>query len=219
MPALTGVERRHARRCRRVTAVEEEPFSDQLERWLSDDEPKTLGVMTAVFGERSFAVMIMLLMFPSALPIPTGGVTHVLEAITLLLAVQMVLGRRTIWLPARWKRRELGATTTEKAIPFILRRVRWFERFSRPRGSALFEQRWFIRCLGVLLIAFVLGAVLAPPFSGLDTIPSLGAVVVALAIILNDVVVLAIGTFIGTGGIALTLTLGAAIVRFVQGMF
>ena len=95
-------------------AADDGPFSDELERWLLSDEPKTLGAMNDVFAEKSFAVTIMLLMFVPALPLPTGGVTHVFEAITVLLAAQMVLGRRTIWLPARWNRRDLGATADRR---------------------------------------------------------------------------------------------------------
>ena len=162
---------------RSVSEVDE-AFSDQLERWLESDEPKTLGTMGDVFAEKSFAVTILLLMFVPALPLPTGGITHVFEVITVLLAAQMVLGRRTIWLPKRWQRRELGATLTGKAIPFIVRRVRWFERFSHPRAAALFNQRWFLRFLGLELMAFAIAAAgIAPPFSGLDTLPALGAVV------------------------------------------
>src|SRR4249919_278595 len=130
-----------------------EPFSDELERWLLSDEPKTLGAMNDVFAEKSFAVTIMLLMFVPALPLPTGGVTHVFEVITILLAAQMVLGRRTVWLPARFQGRELGATTTDKEIPFIVRRIRQVERFSRPRAAQLFAWRPIGRLLGLVLIA------------------------------------------------------------------
>jgi hypothetical protein len=190
-----------------------EPFSGQLERWLRGDETKTLGALGEMFAAKSFAVTILLLMFVPALPLPTGGISHVFEAITVVLAAQVVLGRRTIWLPQRWQHRELGPTTTGKAIPFMIRWVRRVERFSRPRGAWLFEQGWMLRILGLLLMGLAIGAAIAPPFSGLDTLPSAGAVAVALAIILEDVVVLAIGTVIGTGGIVLILTIGAAIVR------
>jgi hypothetical protein len=196
----------------------DESFSDQLERWLGSDEPKTLAALSDVFAEKTFAVTILLLMFVPALPLPTGGVTHVFEAITVVLAAQMVLGRRTIWLPERWQRRELGETMTGKAVPLIVRRVRWFERFSRPRGAWLFRQRWMLRLLGLLFIGLALAAAFAPPFTGLDTLPALGAVVVALAIILEDVVVLAIGTAIGAGGVVLTLTIGAALVRLIRNL-
>jgi hypothetical protein len=197
----------------------EEPFSKQLDDWLKSDKPKTLGGLGEVFEEKSFAVGVLLLMFIPALPLPTGGITHVFEAITVLLGAEMVIGVRTIWLPARWRDRELGETATRRALPFMVRRIRWFERFSRRRWARLFEQRWLLRVLGLILIALAVAAALAPPFSGLDTVPAVGAVVVALAIILEDFLILGIGLVIGAGGVALILTLGAIIVRFIRDLF
>lgn len=197
----------------------EEPFSKQLEDWLKSDKPKTLGGLGEVFKEKSFAVAILLLMFIPALPLPTGGITHVFEAIAVLLGAEMVIGARTIWLPARWRDRELGETATKRALPFMVRRIRWFERFSRRRWARLFEQRWFLRVLGLVVIALAVAAALAPPFSGLDTVPAFGAVVVALGIILSDVLILAVGIVIGAGGVVLILTLGALLVRFIRNLF
>ena len=75
-----------------------------------------------------------------------------------------------------------------------------------------------LRLVGLPLMAFAIGAAIAPPFSGLDTLPAMGAVAVALAIILEDMVVLAIGAVIGTGGIVLILTVAAAIVRVLRSL-
>jgi len=197
-----------------VTA--ERDFSDELEEWLRGDAPKTVGALGHAFEERGFAVTILLLMFVPALPLPTGGITHVFEVITVVLALQMVLGRRTIWLPRRFKERELGTSITEKAVPFISRRIRWFERFSKPRLAGLFDQRWFIRVVGLVIIVFTVGAAVAPPFSGLDTLPALGVVMICLSIILGDVIVLGAGVLIGTGGILLIITIGAALAHFLR---
>jgi len=194
-------------------------FSDALDTWLSSDTTKTLEDLGNAFAEKSFAVTILLLMFVPALPLPTGGITHVFEVITVVVALQMVLGRRTLWLPGRWKQRELGKTITGKGVPFVIRRVRWFEKFSRPRFAALFAQRWFLRVLGLVIIAFTIGAAVAPPFSGLDTLPALGVVTISLAIILEDVIVLGVGVVIGTGGIVLIVTIGAAIAHFIRNRF
>jgi len=196
-----------------------EAFSDQLEGWLGSDGPKSVGDLGGVFAEKSFAVTILVLMIFPAAPLPTGGITHVFEVITVLLGAEMVIGLRTVWLPARFRDRELGAATTEKVLPFLMRRVRWLERFSKPRAAGLFAQRWFMRILGLVFIGFALGAGLAPPFSGLDTLPALGAVVVALSVILGDVVGLIIGLVIGVAGIALSITVGTALIHFVRGLF
>jgi hypothetical protein len=202
-----------------MAADPEHEFSDGLEDWLKSDSPKTLGDLDEAFGEKSFAVTILLLMFVPALPLPTGGITHVFEVITVFVAFQMVLGRRTFWLPKRWKRRPLGETITGKAVPFIIRRVRSFENHSHPRLAHLFDQRWFVRVLGLVIIVLTAGAAIAPPFSGLDTLPALGVVTIALSIILEDAVVLAIGVLIGTGGIVLIVTIGAALAHFIRGRF
>ncbi len=191
-------------------------FSDELERWLDSDAPKSLGALGDVFAEKSFAVAMMLLMLVSATPIPTGGVNLAFQLIAAVVAAQMALGRQTIWLPERWRKRELGGAVTDKAIPYLVRRIRWLEKHSRPRLAGLFHQRLFIRLIGVVLTVFAITAGLAPPLSGLETLPALGAVIVALAIILEDVVVLTIGMVVGTAGIALFVSVGAALVRLIR---
>src|SRR3954452_14835 len=108
--------------------------SDELEQWLESDRPKTLSNIIELFGERSFAIVFVLLMALPALPLPTGGATHVLEVVTMLLAGELLVGRRAIWLPQRWLRMELGGASRQKFINALLKRIRWFERFSRPRG-------------------------------------------------------------------------------------
>ena len=187
-------------------------FSEQLEGWLDANSPKTLGGLGEVFSEKTFAVAALLLMLPAALPLPTGGVTHVLEAITVLVAAEMVLGLTTIWLPARWRHRELGASMTGRALPVVIRWVRRLERFSRPRAAATMRSGPVRRLLGVVLIAFAVGAALAPPFSGLDTLPALGVVVVCLSMILEDAAILIIGVVVGLVGIVVEVALGAAVV-------
>ncbi len=191
-------------------------FSDELERWLDGDAPKSLGALGDVFAEKSFAVASLLLMAVSATPIPTGGVNLVFQINAAAIAAQMALGRRTIWLPERWRKRELASVVTRKAIPFLVRRIRWLEKYSRPRLAGLFHQRLFIRLIGVVLTAFAIAAGLAPPLSGLETLPALGSVIVALAIILEDVVMLAIGVVVGTAGIVLFVSVGAAVVRIIR---
>ena len=64
-------------------------------------------------------------------------------------------------------------------------------------------------------MALAVASALAPPFSGLDTVPAVGAVIVALSIILEDVVVLAVGVVVGLIGIGIILAIGAAFLDLV----
>jgi hypothetical protein len=197
----------------------EEKVSDQLERWLGGDQPKTLGSLIDLFGERSFAIVFVLLMALPALPLPTGGATHVLEVITMLLALELIVGRREIWLPARWKRLELASASRQRFIDMLLRRIRWFERFSRPRGRWLFRHRLTGIVFGLAVFALALTAFLAPPFSGLDTLPSIAVVVLALGMLLEDVVLASAGIGIGALGIVVVIGLGQLVVKGLNQLF
>jgi hypothetical protein len=191
-------------------------FSDEIEGWLRAEGAKTLGGLGSVFAERAFAVMVLLLMFVPALPLPTGGISHAFEIIAVLIAGQMVIGRDTVWLPRRWQARELGPLVTDKAIPFMTKWIRRFERLSRRRGAPLLEHQLAQRLIGVLLIALAITALLAPPFSGLDTLPAAGAVIVCLGYILRDVLIIAIGTVVGAAGAVLIVTVGATLLHTIR---
>jgi hypothetical protein len=197
----------------------EKPFSQELESWLKTSKNKTLAEVSDVFAERSFAIIILVLMAIPATPLPTGGLTHVFEIIAAILALEMIFGRRTIWLPEKWKQRQLGNMLEDKAIPFIVRRIRWFERLSRPRWARIVSHRQFARLAGTILLIFSVAAFMAPPFTGLDTLPSLGAVIVSLSLLLGDIVVFIIGSLVGAIGIGLIFVLGEAALSTIKHFF
>ncbi len=196
-----------------------ERVSDQLERWLTGGGQQTLGGLIDAFGEGSFAIVFVLLMAVPALPLPTGGVTHVFEVITMLLALELIVGRRRIWLPARWCALELSGESRRHLVEALMRRIRRLERFSRPRGRWLFARRLSGSAFGAAVFGLALTAFLAPPFSGLDTLPSIGVVVLALGYLLTDVVLAAIGAAIGLLGVASVVFLGSVAVRLVKSVF
>jgi hypothetical protein len=193
--------------------------SDELERWLGGEQPRTLGSLIDAFGERSFAIVFALHMALPALPLPTGGATHVLEVITMLLALELIAGRREIWLPQRWRRFELNTPARQKIIAMLLRRIRWLERYSRPRGQWLFGYRLSGVVFGAVTLALTVVAFLAPPFSGLDTLPSVGVVLLALGVLLTDVVVAAAGAVVGALGIVAVIGLGSLVAKTVGDLF
>ena len=195
--------------------LERRRVSDRLEGWLSGDQPKTLGGLIDVFGEGSFAIIFVLLMALPALPLPTGGATHVVEVI----ALELIAGRRKVWLPARWRKLELGGSSRQKFINVLLRRIRGLERFSRPRATWLFGHRLSGSVFGVVVLGLTLSAFLAPPFSGLDTLPSIGVVVLALGYLLSDIVLVAAGVVIGAAGVASVAFLGSVAVKAVKSLF
>ncbi len=199
--------------------VAPEKVSDELQRWLEGDGDKTLGGLIDAFGKRSFAIVFVVLMAVPALPLPTGGVTHVFEIVVMLLALELIVGLRAVWLPQRWRRLELAGARQEKFIATLLRRIRSLERFSRPRGRWLFGHRLSGSVFGLAVLGLALTAFLAPPFSGLDTLPSIGVVVLALGYLLADIVLAAAGLVIGVLGVASVIFLGSIAVKAFKSIF
>jgi hypothetical protein len=188
-------------------------LSDQLEGWLRSDADKTLGGLIELFGEKSFAVLFVLLLAPSALPLPTGGATHVFEAIAMLLALQLIANREEIWLPQRWRELTVAGQNQQRFIEALIKILRRLERISRPRLTFVFGHRLSNVAFGALVIGGSLGAFLAPPFSGLDTLPSMGVVLLSLGVLLEDFAVVVAGIAVGVAGVVLEIVLGGAAVR------
>ena len=187
--------------------------SHELERWLQSDGDKTLGSLVALFEEKSFAILFVLLLGLPALPLPTGGATHVFEIIAVLLAGQLIAGRSEIWLPQRWRGLELAGSKQQRFIAGLMTTIRRLERFSRPRLRFLFDHRLSNIVFGLLVIAGCAGAFLAPPFTGLDTLPALGVVLLSLGVLLEDAAIVVLGLAVGVAGVALEIVLGSAAVK------
>lgn len=180
-------------------------FSSELQSWLSSGQAKTLQSLVAFSEENSFAFVLMLLLFTSSLPIPTAGISHVFEIIALIVAIEMTIGLKAIWLPKFIQRIKIGQTFQGKVIPVVIKRIQWFEKRSNPRLKWIFKLPLFNQVIGAILMILVAAAFVAPPFSGMDTLPSLGVVIISLAIILDDIVFLIVGLLVGSAGVATIL--------------
>jgi hypothetical protein len=72
---------------------------------------------------------------------------------------------------------------------------------------------------GLVVLALAITAFLAPPFSGLDTLPSLGVVVLGLGVLLEDFVLAGAGFGIGALGVVAVIGLGNLVVKGVKQLF
>ena len=183
-------------------------ISDDIEGWLNVEGEKTLGGLIEVFEKRAFAIVFVMLMGVPALPLPTGGATHVFEVIAVLLALELIVGRDEIWLPQRWRARKLA--TEGRFITTLVKTIRHLERISRPRLRFVFGHRLSNVVFGLLVAAGSIAAFLAPPFTGLDTLPALGVVLVSLGVLLEDFLLVAVGLVVGAAGIVLEIVVGGA---------
>ncbi len=196
-----------------LKSPEPRKVSDELERWLGSDGEKTLGSLVELFEEKSFAILFVLLLGVPALPLPTGGATHVFEIVAVLLALELIAGREQIWLPRRWRKLELAGDRQQRFIVALMKMIRRLERVSRPRLRFLFDHRLSNIVFGLLVICGSIGAFVAPPFTGLDTLPALGVVLLSLGVVLEDFLVVVVALAIGVAGVVLEVVLGSAAIH------
>jgi hypothetical protein len=72
---------------------------------------------------------------------------------------------------------------------------------------------------GLLVIGGSVGAFVAPPFTGLDTLPALGVVLLSLGVLLEDFVVVVVALAVGIAGVVLEVVLGKAAISGLGNLF
>jgi hypothetical protein len=188
----------------------------QLEKIIKDDTQHTIGDLSKAFGEKSFAFLFLILMILPALPLPTGGITHVLEVIVIILAAQLLVGRQNLWLPRSLKEKSLPMSLRKGMLSQVNKKLIWIERHSKRRAPHLVSSKLAIQFNAFIIIIMSLLAIIAPPFTGLDTLPSLSIVFISLAIILDDFYLLIVGYIAGLVGGGLIAVLGLGFIHLVS---
>lgn len=119
------------------------PVGDIIDRVraLSDKPQVSLGVVIEEFGEASF---VPALMVPALIVVsPLSGIFFlptVLGLTIALIAAQLLVGRRHLWLPGFLVVRSLPGTRVGKVTGFLDRWGDWLDRHTRPRLGLLL--RW-----------------------------------------------------------------------------
>lgn len=176
-------------------------LSEAFREFLEDkDTSNTLHNLLSVMQSKSFALALLVLLLPSALPLPTGGLSHIFEMVAIVIAFQLMLGKQYFWLPQNIMHYELKWASRPEFVKTLSGFLARLEKYAKQRWPAFINNRIVLHVSGFFFLVFSLGAFVAPWFSGLDTLPSLGVVLVAIALLLEDTVVLCVGVLIGLLG-------------------
>lgn len=168
----------------------------------------TVEEIAAAFDTRAYGPFLILLGLVNCIPFPPG-LLSIIGLPIVILGVQMLLGRRTPWLPHSVMRRRIkrdDLTRHATAAQPILQRI---ERLLRPRMAGVFRilpQR----AIGLLVTIF--GTCVLIPIPLTNFVPSLGTVIVALALIEADGLVLALGVLVGIVGVSISAVVTGSIV-------
>jgi hypothetical protein len=161
------------------------PPASELLRDLMDafpEESVTVGDILKRLEGQAFGLLLLVLALPNCIPnIP--GLSTIFGVMMVAPAVQLILGRGDLWLPARVRRWSISRHALEMAIKGSLPVLKRIERYVAPRWTFLTRPP-FTQLLGLqtLFLAFVL--ILPIPLG--NWMPGFTVAATALALIQRD---------------------------------
>jgi hypothetical protein len=193
-----------------------EKISDQLNAFAAAraNGRVSLGDLATEFGDRAFAVLILILSLPNAVGLGAiPGLSTVFGVPQIFIGLQMMFGRERLWLPAVAARRSISGADFKRAVDKATPALRRIEGGLRPRllvvSSPAFE-----RVLGFGFV--VLAAIVSLPIPFGNQPPAVASAVAALGLIERDGVCILGGFVLGlmATAIALAVVFGGAAVLY-----
>jgi len=153
----------------------------------------TVDQLRNALGERSFATFLVFFALLNMLPLPPGS-TLVLGIPLLLISIQMVLGRSTVWLPHSILTKSVGVEQFRQMSEKLGPKVKRVERLIRPRYWP-FAPGQADRAVG--LCALFLGVLITLPIPFGNWFPALACALLGLALSECDGLLLGIAVAVG----------------------
>lgn len=192
-PRIMPADRPHSKRVSEILAdIARSGDGDGLE----------LHEILAVMGERAYGVMMFVLSLPNAIGLgAVPGLSTIFGVPQIVLAAQMIFGRKQLWLPRQLLNRSIPrrdfVRVVDKAMPYLQR----VERVLRPRWEYLAEGA-AERLLGVAFL--LLAIIVSLPIAFGNQPPAVAMALLALGMIERD------GAFVIAGLIAGVIALAIA---------
>lgn len=172
------------------------------------DNDMSVGELIETLGDRSFGWCFVLFSLINMLPMPIGS-NMITSIPVILIAGQMALGLKRVWLPGFVKRMRIGRRRFQKQVLWLGPVIRPIERVVRERHTWIFTGR-AERGLGIFLFLVTLALFAPIPLSGY--IPAAALFLAGIGLVERDGLVTLGGVFLGAIAIAVTLVVGAMLV-------
>ena len=189
------------------------PFSQVLRELASagDGELRVRDVIEA-FGERAFGALLLFLGLLSLIPIP--GATTLTGVPLVFVAVQLIIGRQSLWLPRRVLEGGVDRENFRRRIERALGWVERAERLTRPRLA------WATSDLGerlIGLVCLVMACVLVLPIWFGNFVPAVAVILLALGLLQRDGVFVLLGAVAAAGAFVVLALVWGTVVAGVVG--
>ena len=183
-------------------------LSQDLHQFFIEEPPAeqvTLASVLELAGERTFGFLFVLLALPSALPIPAAGYSVPFGIVMLLLAVQLIVGAKTPWLPSRIMHRPIAI---KRVQGFVKSGIPWMQKIelvSKPRLTLVCTTRVGRVFIGLAIALMSISMMI--PIPGTNTLPAMGIFVTGFGLLDDDGAISLAGMLLCLFGATLTLSI------------
>jgi hypothetical protein len=177
---------------------------------IAGSKRKTVSVQDVLeaFGDRAFGALLFVFAAPVALPMPPG-VSAILGAPLLFITAQLMVGRRTLWLPRALADRTMTRADFVALMGKLSPYLTWLERRLKPRFTYLYNP-WLDRLTGLICLVLAIIVFLPIPFGNM--LPALAISAFGLGVAERDGVVGLFGGVMATISIAVLVVLSKALI-------
>lgn len=197
-------------------------ISHILENFLSNVKNKyiTIGEMRDRLEGRAFATLMLIFALPNLIPLPIPGISTILGTPLIILSFQFMMGRKAPWFPKWLKNKQIKTTRIERAIKYVVPKIKKIEIIFSPKLVFLVEPPMERILAGFCLIAAI---IMALPIPLANWLPALSIFILSLAILERDGILAILGLCAFAGAIMLTYTIVITLLKgglyFLENLF
>jgi hypothetical protein len=162
-------------------------LSNELQRYFFEEErPEKVALSDILLlaQERIFGFLLVILSLPSALPVPAPGYSVPFGILIFILAIQLIAGAKTPWLPEKMANYPLQLTTVQGFLKAGLPWLRRIEAIARPRLSYVCTTLPGRITIGSAIALMAISMMI--PIPGTNTLPAMGVFVTAFGLSEDD---------------------------------
>lgn len=166
------------------------------------EEGLSLGQIRDGLDQSAFGALLIILALPVSIPF-LYGVPQIVSVPMMVLAGQMIMGRKDPWLPQKMANRMMSRSALVQIAGGARKWFGWVEALARPRLRFL-AGKPAERMIGLLLLIFSASIMVPLPLT--NTVPGIAVAIVGFGLLAKDGLLIVPGLLLGTvwvGGLLL----------------
>ncbi|MDX1950510.1 MAG: exopolysaccharide biosynthesis protein [Rickettsiales bacterium] len=155
-----------------------------------------------ILGRNAIQLLVAFFVLPMLLPVTAfPGLSQIISLILILLLVQLIIGKRIVWLPKKVRFYKIDKNSLLKITNLAIKYHHKFSNFLRPRYLILSTISFNkFHYLYLIFVVLVMALPIPAPFA--NTIPAISIILISIGIVEREGASIIIGYIFGLLGTA-----------------